>query len=817
MTDLFHDARLALRALRRQPGFAAAAMLTLALGIGTSTAVFSLLHAVLLRPLPFRDPGRLVAVWERRGESRDADIPVSAHEYVAWKERNRVFSDLALAQPAGATLTGVGEPVTIRTLRVSTDYFPMLGLVPTLGRAIVQGDDRDGNDGVAVVSDQFWRLRLGADPRAVGSTITLDDRPVTVVGVMPPLPEHVSPGVWLPLDVAAEARAVGRHNLQVIARLRDGITLAQARADLGTIAGQLARELPGQTDHGVAVQALRDTYTGSLRLPLLLLSGAVGCVLLIACVNVANLLLARATHRHHELTIRAALGAGRARLMRLQLTESLMLAASGAGLGVLLAGWMVAAVPRITAVTLPLADLAQLDGPVLGVALGLALLTGVATGLVPSLRVSSTAWADELRVAGRISDDRGRQRVRSALVAAEVALALVLLIGTGLLAKSFIRLLLVDPGFTPRQALVLPVDLPETRYPAPERRRAFLDDLLDRLDAVPGVTAAGAISQLPLGGADNWMPFAVEGRPDPAPGQELYAQVRVVTPEYFRAIGIPLREGRFFTPADARRSLPLIRWYAQQPQAAAFGEAQAPPVALISEAAARQHWPGEDPIGRRIRVLFSPEITIVGVVGDVRHNALNAPSHPHIYLPHAQEPWGSVSVVVRTSLPPLRLAGAVREQVRALDPSLPVSVRLMKDVLAASVGPQRLYALLVGGFGLAALGLAVIGVFGVVSYTAAQRTREIGVRTALGASRRDVYRLIIAKGMQPSLAGVLIGLAGAVALSGFLGDLLYDVPPTDPLTYAGVALLMTLVVLLACWVPARRAAGVDPVEALRHE
>lgn len=813
LTDLRH----ALRALRRQPGFTAATVLTFALGIGANTAIFALLHAVLLKPLPVAEPDRLVVVWERRGGSRNADIPVSAHEYVAWRERSRAFSHLALTAPGEATLTGTGEPVTIQVQRVSGDFFPALGVAALLGRTFADSTGA-ANEPVAVLSERFWRRHQDADPDIVGRTIVLDDAAYTVVGVMPPLPEALSSGVWLPLDVPAEARAVGRHNLQVTGRLADGVTIELARADLARIALELERELPqSNTDHGVTVNGFREQHAGSLRLPLLLLLGAVGVVLLIGCVNVANLLLARTVRRHRELAIRAALGASARRLVGNLLTECLLLAAAGGALALLLAAWMIDLIPSITAVRLPFVDLARLDAPVLAVALVLSLLSGLATGLFPALRALSPARTRWLHQGTRVSDDRRGRTVRSTLVSAEVALALILLVGAGLLINSFVRLTGVSPGFSTRDVLVVRLDLPSTRYATPERVRAFVDALHERVTALPGVEAAGATSHLPLGGADNWMSLAIEGRPAPPPGQELYAPFRVVTDAYLTALRIPLVHGRFFTAADARRSVPVIRWFPQQPFPPNADQPQAAPVVMVSQQAAERFWPGENPVGKRITVLFSAPMTVVGVVGDVKHAGLAAAAQPHVYLPHSQEPWGSLSFVTRTSVPPRRLASAVREQVRSLDPALPATITTMDEVVAGSVGLERFYALLVGLFGTVALALAVVGVFGVVSYTTAQRTAEIGVRVALGAQRADVLRLIVGQGMRPIIAGVLLGTAGALALTRLLNGVLYEITPGDPPTYFAMALLMTVVALVACWLPARRAVRVDPVNALRQE
>jgi putative ABC transport system permease protein len=807
------DLRTAVRALRRQPGFTAAAVLTLALGIGANVALFGIVRAVLLGPLPLSEADRIVTVTERRGSSNDADLPVSAHEFVAWQERNRSFDHLALYHPGVMNLTGVDEPESVAVLRVSADYFPLLGLTAARGRVYAPGEDRAEPEPVAVLSDPFWRRRFGADAGVIGRAITLDDRPFTVIGIVRRLPPSLAPDVWLPLDVVAEARAVGRHNLSVFGRLAPGVTLAQAQTDLNAIASRLEAERPAEnTDHRVHLARLRESLVGQFRRPLQLLIIAVGFVLLIACANVANLLLVRTAKRYREIAVRTALGAGRWRIVRQLLVESLTLALFGGVAGVLVALWAVDVASRMTAVRIPLLETAHLDWQAFAVAAAATMFAGVAAGIAPALRWSRVAHG-ALREQTRATDGRGG-RIRATLIAGEVALTLMLLVGTGLLVNSFVRLTRVDAGFSTRGLTVVPIDLPASRYPEAYQRRAFADALIARLQATSGIRSAGAVSHLPLGGADNWMQFQIEGRPPAPPGQEPNAPFRVATPGYFQTMGIPLQDGRLFTDADARRAVPLVRWYPQQPYPPDFDRPQPPPVAVISMAAARQFWPGEDPVGKRIRVLFSPTITIVGVVGDVRHNALDLPAYPHIYLAHNQEPWASLSVVVRAS-DDRRIAGVVRERVRALDAALPITIRTMADVRAASIGRPRFFMLLVGLFGAVALALALVGILGVVSYVVAERTREIGVRVALGAQRREILALIVAQGMQPIAAGLVAGTAGALVLTRFIASLLYGIEPTDPLTFVSVVALLGITALLACLFPARRAARMDPVIALR--
>jgi putative ABC transport system permease protein len=810
------DLRYAVRGLLRTPAFTSIAVLTLALGIGANTAVFSLVRAVFLGPLPFDDAANLVTVAERRVSSRAANIPVSGHEYAAWKQQNHVFDGIALLRSERATLQDGGEPQGIDVTRVSADYFRLVGLRPVAGRLFADGEDTTGRDNVVVLSDRLWRARFAGDDRVLGRTITLSDDAFTVVGILPPLPESLSPDAWLPLDVPAQVRAVGRHSLSVVGRLRSGVTIAQAQRDLAAVSQRLAEEMPhDNTGHAVIVSGLRESLVGEFRPASLLIVAAVGFVLLIGCANVANLLLARGAARHKEIAVRTALGAGRLRIVRQLLAESLALAAAGGAAGLLLSAWMTDLVPKLPGARIPLVETAAVDWQSVLAAATVSLLTGLIAGLVPALR-SSRVPPSWLRVGSRMSEDRGRQRVRMALVASEVALTLMLLIGAGLMINSFVRLVAVPPGFDASNVLVVPIDLP-ARYADAHQRRAFVDRTIADLQAIAGVTAAGAVSHLPLGGADNWMAFTIEGKPTPPRGQEPYAPVRVATADYFKALAIPLRRGRAFSDSDARIAVPLVRWFPQQPYPAGFDKPQAVPVAVVSEAAARQFWPGEDPIGQRIRILFSPDITIVGMVGDVKHNALDLPAYPHIYLPHNQEPWNSLSVVVRTAGSPLSAAPAVREHLRAADPALPIAIRTMGDVLTTSTAQPRLYALLTGVFGAVALALAVVGIFGVVSYVAAQRTREIGVRMALGAQRREIVGLVIGQGMRPVIVGIAAGLAGAFGLTRFMKRLLFGVAPVDALTFTIVVLIVAAVGVLACWIPARRATRVDPLTALRAE
>ena len=809
--------RYAARTLLKSRGFTAVAVATLALGIGANTAVFSLIRAVFLSPLPLVEADRLIAVTERRPSSGDADITLSAHEYAAWKSQNHSLAGIALYRPDMTNLTGSGEPRKLQLTRTSADFFQVLGIQAAQGRVFAPGEDRAGFDRVVVLSHELWQRGFGGDLAIIGQRISLNDQPHEVIGILRPLPEVLSSDAWVPLDVPGNIRTVGRHNLNAIARLAPGVSVEQAAADLATISARTSAQYPREnTGHNVGVRALRDAMVGELRPAMLTLLAAAGFVLLIACANVMNLLLTRGASRQKELAVRSALGATRGRLVRDLLAESLLVALVGGAAGVLLAAWIVDAVPALPAIQVPLADTARLDWQTLAVAAVMSALAGLIAGVAPALRGAKQhpAW---LREGGRTSDDPARRRMRMALVAVETALALVLLAGAGLMINSFLRLVRVNAGFSTERVLVASVELPPIRYTSAREQRAFFDRVHAELASLPGVETVGSVSHLPLGGSENYNPFSVVGRPPAEPGQELHAPFRTASPEYFRALSIPLLRGRFFTDSDARLAVPLIRWYPQQPAPEGFDRQQAEPVALISETAAKRFFPTEDPIGKRIRVNLSPEVTIIGIVGDIRHNALSLPAYPHMYLAQSQEVWNWTNFVMKTTVPPDGLAAAVRARVATVDANLPVTIRTMDAVRSDSVGQPRLYALLVGCFAAVALGLAVVGIFGVVSHMVVQRTREIGVRVALGAEQREIQRLVVTQGMRPVFVGVALGILGAWVLTGSMETLLFEVQPNDPVTFATVVFLLAGVAALACWIPARRAARLDPIAALRAE
>ena len=816
MDSLIKDIRFGVRGLIKRPGFTAVAVITLALGIGANSAIFSVVNAVLLRPLPYNDPDRLMVVWERRENSGRANLPLSGHEYAALKERSNVFEALTLIQPNGYNLTGKGDPVMVDVGEVSTEYFNIVGVPPMLGRTFAPGEDQQGGAKVVVLNHKLWKQRFGSDPNVINQTVRMNDQSFTVIGVMPAL--ELVPDVLVPIDMRGELRKVGKHSHQVIGRLKPGVTLDQAQAEVTRVAQQVEQEFPGASrGHGIQIVGLHEQVTGSAQLPLLTLFAAVGFVLLIACANVANLLLSRAASRQREMAIRTALGAGRWRLIRQTLTESLLLGVLGGGLGLLAAVWLVTLLSKVTAVNIPRLDNISIDNRVLVATFGFSILTGLLTGIAPAWRNSEPRLYQWIQEGMRGSFNPGRRRMSSTLVVAEVALAVVLLVGGGLMLKSFVQLLRVNPGFEPNHVMRIDLALPDLKYRQPQQRTAFYNELIGRLQSLPGVESVGATTQTPLSPGDNWTAFAIEGRPDPPEGMQQQAATRAVTDDYFRTMQIPLRKGRFFNNSDARVALPLIRWFEQQPFPERFNEPQAAPAVIINETMARLYWPNEDPVGRRLRVILSPWLTVVGVVGDVHHTGLNTPPNPEIYMAQQQEPSGAMAVVARTSVDPLQLAAAAREQVKALDKDLPVTVTTMDELFANSLAGQRFNTSLLGVFAAVALSLAMIGVFGVINYSVAQRTHEIGIRLALGAQRRDVFKLVVGQGLLLAVVGVVVGTASAVALTRLIAGLLYGVSPTDGPTFVVVSLIVTMVAFLACYLPARRATRVDPLVALRYE
>jgi len=817
MDALWQDIKHGVRSLARSPGFTVVAAVTLALGIGANSAIFSLVNAVLLTPLPFKDPSRLVRLYEQRNAGSGAASPdgnVSAHEYVAWSEQAKpVLEGQLLYMNGQFNITGDASPAVISALDVTAGFFEVLGERAVIGRTFLPGDDAPGAERLVVLSDRLWRHRFAADSNIIGRSITLDQMPWRVIGVAPASGD-LDPDVWVPIDLAAEAARVGRHASTVIARLKPGVTIAQAQAALNVVARHLEEQYPGDNaGHRVHAVPLFDDLVGEARRPMLVALGAVGFVLLIACANVAHLLLTRGARRRPELALRAALGASRRRLVVHMLTESVLLSLAGGGLGLFIASWLGDLLPRIRAVQIPRLNETRIDLVVIGVTFAIALITGILSGIGPALRASRLDLREWLTEGARGTVGRGH-RIADALVVSEIALAMVLLVGAGLMVRSFARLTRVNPGFDSRHVLLLPITLPPARYGAPESQVTAFDQLMLRLAALPGVRSVGATTEAPLYNCCNTYPLTIEGRPVQH-GEEVGALFHATTPDYFRTLAIPLRRGRELALSDARTAVPLIRWWPQQPDPAHFNEPQAAPVALVNETMAQRWWPGQDPVGKRFRVLFSPWITVVGVVGDVHHEGLAAASRPEMYLAQSQEPRGAMAIMIRTNGEPMALAAAVREQVREFDHDLPVGeLQAMDDVVHNSLGRPRFNAVLLGSLAGLALVLALVGIYGVISYSVAQRTHEIGVRTALGAEAGDVVRLVLGRFVVLTGTGIVVGLAGALALTRLMGTLLFDVAPTDPATFVGLAVLLAAVALLACYLPTRRAIRVDPLVAL---
>ena len=801
METLIQDVRYAARSLRRSPGFTLIAMLTLALGIGANTAIFSVVNGVLLRPLAYSNPDRLVMIWgHHEGIGHEA---ASLPDFLDWREQGTAFEGMAAVANTRFDVTGDGEPERIEAALTTANFFHVLGVTPALGRAFNPDEETSGRDRVVVLSHGFWERRFGSRADVVGRTITLSGLPYTVVGIAPAGFKFGNPSdLWAPLrtDTTRGRRA---DFLAVVGRLGPGTTLDQAQAQMTTIGRALEAQYPeSNTGWSPELVSLKEQIVGGIRPALLIFMGAVGLVLLIACANVANLMLMRAAAREREMAIRAALGAGRKRIVRQMLTESLVISLLGGALGLLLAAWGMSALGAAQTGSIPRLEESGVDGRVLLFTLLLSIVTGLLFGLAPALRLVRGKTQASLREGARgASGGIGVHQLRGALVLAEVALALVLLVGAGLLIRSFDRLSQVNPGFDSHAVISAQVVLPRVRYAESASQLAFFDQLLQSARAMPGVESAALASDAPLSGGGNYLSFEVAGRPQPSSSAVQDAEVLVTGPDYFRTLRIPLRSGRVFATQD---------------------DARATKVAVINGAMARRYWPGGDPIGARITLGDPADSaswrTVVGVVGDVRQNALNDDPYPQLFLPLAQTPQRSMLLLARTTGDPAALAAPIRRAVVSLDSDLPVSdVRTLDDRLQQSIAQPRVSMLLLGLFALMALVLAAVGIYGVLSYTVTQRTRELGIRMALGAESNSVLKMVISQAMAPAIVGVLVGLAGAWGATRLMSTLLFGVSATDPLTFAAVALFLLAVALVASWVPARRATRVDPLVALRAE
>ncbi len=794
------DIRYALRTLARSPGFTLAAVVTLALGIGANTAVFSVVEGVLLRSLPFPHANRLVDIKTVPERYRNGARWGGTSEltwYETWRTAPGVFDDLSAYIGDQPILIGPWEAARVESWSVMANFFPMLGARPLLGRVFLPGEDRPGTARVAVLSHRLWAARYGSDTTVLGRTLTLDTMEYVVVGVMPAGFRYpAGADVWLPLgsylsgpDSRERAR---RQGYWYVGRLRSHVTLTQAQATLDVVSRRSWASEPGETGRLPLVVGLHDYLVGETRTPLLLMLGAVSLVLLVACANVANLLLARATARGHELAVRIALGAGTRRLIRQVLTESLLVAAFGGGLGVLLALWSVPALVGLAGAELPRVAEIGVNLRVLAAAITMSILVGVAAGLVPALQTARRAPSDALKSRSpNAGGDGWRHRSSDAFIVGQVALTMVLLSGAGLLARSFAHLVRLDPGFEPAHLLAAELQLPGTRYALPQARIAYVQQALERVRALPGVSAVTASSGMPLAGYAVGS-VSLPGRPDE--DSRLWAWISGVTDDYFRVLGIPLKRGRV------------------------FGAGTTDATVVIDEAAARAYFPGEDALGREIKFYSARTRTIIGVVGDTRQQNLQAPAPPHIYQPLASDAAAFIKLIARTAGDPSVSAKAMRDALREIDAGVPLErVAPVSELLSDARARHRFYALLVLVFAATALALAATGVYGIVAYAVTRRTQEIGVRVALGAGRRAVVRLIVSRGMMLTLGGIVLGGAGAFGVTGLLRDLLFEVGPRDPVTLAAVALLLLAATLLASWLPARRATKVDPMVALRYE
>ena len=807
METLFQDVRFGARMLAKHKGFTAVAVLTLALGIGANTAIFSVVNAVLLKPLPYDNSHELVQIWGTQPQLDTA--PMSPANFLDWREQNRVFERVAAYTGQNLNLSGVADPERIRATRVSADLFELLRVRPELGRAFLAEEDQYGGQRVVILSHGLWQRRFGANPEILGRSLTLNDQSYVVVGVMPPdfsFPRTTTE-MWTPIAFSPGERGTRNTNyISVLARLKPGVTIEQARSEMEALARRQQEQYQeANTGIGVKLISYKEQVVGNTRPILLLLLGAVGFVLLIACANVANLLLARAAGRRKEMAVRSALGAGRRRVVRQLLTESVLLALVGGGLGLLLALWGINLLVALQPANIPrLAEL-RVDRGVLMFASALSLLTGVAFGLAPALRATKLDLNDALKEGGKGADaGGGRQRLRSILIVSEIALSLVLLIGAGLMIKSFWRLNQVEPGFNAENTLTMVVSLPTTRYAEPGRQVAFFRQAVERVGNLPGVDAAGVTTNIPLFGG-NSTGFNVEGDPPYAPGQRPLVEYRSVSPGYFRAMGIPLLRGRTFNEQDG---------------------GDAPGVVIINETLARRHFPGEDPLGKRLGFSGPTDWReIVGVVRDTRNYGLDEEVKPEAYMPYTQSApgylAGSISgmiLVARTASDPQGMSAAIKREVQGLDGNLPVyNIKTMEQHLAESTAQRRFNMLLLSAFAGVAVLLAVFGLYGVMSYMVSQRTREIGLRMALGAQARDILGMAVRQGVVLILIGIGVGLAGALALTRVMSGLLYGVDATDPATFAAIVLLLAFASLIACYIPARRATRVDPLIALKYE
>ncbi len=811
LETFFQDTRFALRMLRKNPGFTAVAILTLALGIGANTAIFSVVYAVLLKPLPFTNPEQLFTAFQANTQKGIAETGCAYLNYEEWRAQNHVFSELAGVVAHQLTLTGRGEPSVVNTSVVTPELFALLDVKPLAGRIFYPQDGKQGAPPVVLVSEVLWRGRFGSDPKIIGTSIDLDKRPFTVVGIIPAAFRtpffNTKQEVWIPLvqdPVFSKFMPQrGVHLLPVIVRLKAGVSAAQAQAEMDAISGRLAAEFPAENSGWtVRLVPLQKEIVGDVRTELLVLLGAVGLVLLIACANIANLLLTRATSRSREIAVRNALGAGRVRIIRQLLSETALLGVLGGAVGVALAYWGVEALSSLLPSNLPQMNPIRVDYFVLGFALLLSAIAGVVFGLVPAMSAANADIQTTLREGARSGESRNRRRARSFLAVAEVSLAMVLLVTAGLLLRSFARLTSISPGFDAQNIVKADISLPQFKYSTPQQWAAFSEELLTRIHSDPGLRDSAVAVPRPIADSNVKLPFDIVGNPPSSAGASRTASYVSVSPDYFRVMGIPLLAGRVFNQRDI---------------------STAPAVSMISEAMARTYFPNQDSIGKQITFGFprgsrGTTREIVGIVGDVRDASLGQNPGPMMYVPFAQAPLWGANLVVKSTLSTSSLAATIRQEVQRIDKDLPVTdVAKMPDLIDASVAQPRFRVFLLGLFAVMALALAATGIFGVISYSVSRRTNEIGIRVALGASRTTILSMILREILMLTLAGLAVGLPCALAAAHLVGHMLFNVSANDPATLATVALVLAAVALLAGYIPARRAMRVDPMDALRYE
>ena len=817
MEPLVKDIQYGFRSLVKRPSYTAIALITLALGIGANSAIFSVVNSVLLRPLAYRDSDRLVMIWGNFSKLNIERLTAKAAEYEDYRTQNQIFDQVAAFNNQSFNLTSVDQAERIVGARVTANLFSMLGAQTELGRSIATDEAEAGHNMVVVLSHGFWQRHFGGEATAVGQRLKLNDQDYTVIGVMPAgfqfphasLPFAQPAEVWIPLAYSSEqvAQRQGPYYLNVLAHLKPGITLSQTRTQMNTLGQMFEKEYrgyrgPNGEDGGwrITIAPLQEEAVGNSRTALLILFGAVGLVLLIACANVANLMLVRAAAQQKEVAIRAALGASRWRIARQWVIESLLLALLGSGLGLLLALWSIDLLIKLGPAGLPRVQEIKIDARVVVFTTGLAILTGVLCSLIPALRASNLDLQSALKESRTLGGGR-RQYGRNLLVVGEVALSLMLLIGAGLLVKTFVRLQRVNPGVAADQVLTAQINLPESRYREPAQASAFYRELIERLETLPGVQGASVSTMRPLNGTARNDPFAIEGRPFDS-SNLTSAGWQMVDVNYFRTLGIPVVQGRDLTAQDTDEKSPIV--------------------AIVNEAMARRFWPNENPIGRRITLGLprpdNPWVTIVGIAKDLPHRAIDSPPEPDWYLSRALGPQRDRYLFVRTAGDPTNLAAVIRSQVSAIDREQPVTnIKAMRDVIAETIAPRKFNMLLFGLFAAIAVVLAAMGIYGVISYAVAERTQEIGIRVALGARAVDVMNLVLRGGLKLALIGIAIGLAGAFALTRLMKSVLFGVTPTDAVTFASVSVGVIAVALLACYIPARRATKVDPLVALRYE